>query len=134
MRRFDHAAQRLALVLPDFNRPSIGISKPAPAKVRRADDIPPLRRAGLHKRQFPGFTQVLLHFLPELRIAHGISEHHTIVHHAPVQVRIGAATFLADEPEDVGGLGSGPTPYELLCAALGDVLATAIADTPRSTP
>jgi len=27
--------------------------------------------------------------------------------------------FLADEPVENGGLGSGPTPYDLLCAALG---------------
>ena len=31
----------------------------------------------------------------------------------------GNTHFLADEPVDVGGLGSGPTPYELLSAGLG---------------
>lgn len=36
-----------------------------------------------------------------------------------VEVGIGAARLLADEPTGVGGLGSGPTPYELLSAALG---------------
>jgi putative redox protein len=36
-----------------------------------------------------------------------------------VAVHAGGATFLADEPLDVGGLGSGPNPYELLAAALG---------------
>jgi putative redox protein len=36
-----------------------------------------------------------------------------------VRVTAGGATFLADEPVDVGGLGSGPTPYDLLCAGLG---------------
>ncbi len=35
-----------------------------------------------------------------------------------VAVRAGGIRFLADEPEDVGGLGSGPTPYQLLSAAL----------------
>jgi len=37
------------------------------------------------------------------------------------QVEITAAghRFLADEPRDVGGLGSGPNPFELLSAALG---------------
>ena len=36
-----------------------------------------------------------------------------------VEVGIGAARFLADEPVEVGGLGTGPTPYQLLAAALG---------------
>jgi putative redox protein len=36
-----------------------------------------------------------------------------------VEVRAGGARFLADEPVEAGGLGSGPTPYDLLSAALG---------------
>jgi uncharacterized OsmC-like protein/alpha/beta superfamily hydrolase len=36
-----------------------------------------------------------------------------------VEVRAGGARFLADEPTEVGGLGSGPTPYDLLSAGLG---------------
>ena len=35
---------------------------------------------------------------------------------AEIEVRGGA--ILADEPVEAGGLGSGPTPYELLSAAL----------------
>jgi putative redox protein len=37
------------------------------------------------------------------------------------QVRIdtGDHSFLMDEPADYGGLGSGPSPFDLLCAALG---------------
>lgn len=36
-----------------------------------------------------------------------------------VRVRAGPTTFLADEPTDVGGLGSGPNPYQLVAAGLG---------------
>ncbi len=36
-----------------------------------------------------------------------------------VEVEAGGARFLADEPAEVGGLGSGPTPYDLLSAGLG---------------
>ncbi len=36
-----------------------------------------------------------------------------------VEVQAGDASFLADEPPEVGGLGSGPTPYDLLGAGLG---------------
>ncbi|MBV8683873.1 MAG: alpha/beta fold hydrolase [Caulobacteraceae bacterium] len=36
-----------------------------------------------------------------------------------VEVHAGAARFLADEPPEVGGMGTGPTPYDILCASLG---------------
>ncbi|HXQ11701.1 MAG TPA: bifunctional alpha/beta hydrolase/OsmC family protein [Caulobacteraceae bacterium] len=36
-----------------------------------------------------------------------------------VEVSVRGSGFLADEPVDVGGLGSGPTPYELVAAGLG---------------
>lgn len=43
-----------------------------------------------------------------------------------VAVRAGGATFLADEPLAVGGLGSGPNPYEILGAALGSCTAMTV--------
>jgi uncharacterized OsmC-like protein/fermentation-respiration switch protein FrsA (DUF1100 family) len=36
-----------------------------------------------------------------------------------VRVRAGGVAFVADEPVEAGGLGSGPNPYDLLGAALG---------------
>ena len=36
-----------------------------------------------------------------------------------VEARVGDAAFLIDEPVEVGGLGGGPNPYNLLAAALG---------------
>ena len=36
-----------------------------------------------------------------------------------VQVSVHGSSFVADEPIDVGGLGSGPSPYELVSAGLG---------------
>jgi putative redox protein len=36
-----------------------------------------------------------------------------------VQVAVHGTRFVADEPVDVGGMGSGPSPYELLAAGLG---------------
>jgi putative redox protein len=43
-----------------------------------------------------------------------------------VEVRAGGVSFLADEPAAVGGLGSGPTPYDLIAAALGACTAMTI--------
>lgn len=39
------------------------------------------------------------------------------------EIRVGGSTFLTDEPMEVGGAGTGPTPYELLSAALASCTA-----------
>ncbi|WP_411288465.1 alpha/beta fold hydrolase, partial [Phenylobacterium sp.] len=49
----------------------------------------------------------------------GIRVEETGVGKFQVRVVTPAVTFLADEPVDVGGLNSGPTPYDLLSAGLG---------------
>jgi putative redox protein len=36
-----------------------------------------------------------------------------------VEARVGSSAFLLDEPVAAGGLGAGPTPYDLLSSALG---------------
>jgi len=36
-----------------------------------------------------------------------------------LKVRAGSSTFIVDQPIGIGGLGSGPNPYDLLSAALG---------------
>lgn len=36
-----------------------------------------------------------------------------------LKVRAGSSTFIVDGPIGIGGLGSGPNPYDLLSAALG---------------
>lgn len=43
-----------------------------------------------------------------------------------VQIAAPGATFLADEPVEAGGLGSGPNPYDLLASALGACTAMTI--------
>jgi putative redox protein len=43
-----------------------------------------------------------------------------------VEARVGATAFLVDEPVTVGGLGSGPNPFDLMSAALGSCTAMTI--------
>lgn len=43
-----------------------------------------------------------------------------------VAVEAGGVSFMADEPEALGGLGSGPNPYDLLGAALGSCTAMTV--------
>lgn len=43
-----------------------------------------------------------------------------------VEVAAGGTRFLADEPTEMGGLGSGPNPYDLMGAALGSCTAMTV--------
>lgn len=51
--------------------------------------------------------------------AEGVEVHETHAGGFQVEIRAGGAQFVSDEPHAAGGLGSGPTPYDLLSAALG---------------
>lgn len=51
-------------------------------------------------------------------VAGGASAEETGGGRFQVRIEAGGTALIADEPVAAGGLGSGPTPYELLCAAL----------------
>ncbi|TMH05795.1 MAG: alpha/beta fold hydrolase [Betaproteobacteria bacterium] len=64
------------------------------------------------------------YLVPVQALRHAADEGRVVVEETgegdfPVEIHAGGARFLADEPVEVGGLGSGPTPYDLLSAGLG---------------
>ena len=56
--------------------------------------------------------------LPQVEAAKGIVASETLAGKFQLTVRSGEHTLVADEPESVGGLGSGLSPYELVSAGL----------------
>jgi putative redox protein len=54
----------------------------------------------------------------DLAVTEGVEAEPTGMGRFQVEIRTGTATFVADEPVSVGGEGAGPTPYDLLGAAL----------------
>lgn len=56
--------------------------------------------------------------LPQIEIAKGVEATETLAGKFQLTVRSGGHVLLSDEPESVGGLGSGLSPYELVSAGL----------------
>jgi putative redox protein len=56
---------------------------------------------------------------PDAEQAHTVLVEETGAGRFQAEVRVGRSHFLADEPVEAGGLGSGPSPFELVSAALG---------------
>src|SRR5438105_4765762 len=52
-------------------------------------------------------------------VAEGVEVRETRAGKYQVEVRAAGGRFFVDEPTAAGGLGSGPTPYDLLASALG---------------
>jgi putative redox protein len=64
------------------------------------------------------FLRPLAPDLPQVETAEGVVASETLAGKFQLTVRSGEHTFFADEPQSVGGLGSGLSPYELVSAGL----------------
>lgn len=64
------------------------------------------------------FLPPLVDDLPQVEVAKGVVATETLAGKFQLTVRSGKHVLLADEPPSVGGLGSGPSPYELVSAGL----------------